>query len=238
MNEADVLAFGAHPDDIELGCGGMLAKLTDFGRSIVLVDMVRGELGSRGTVETRRQEANAAAKILGATARENLELEDGNLRPTAVAKRKVVEVVRRWRPLLVFIPYWCVRHPDHSHASELAYEGMFLAGLPRYKTGQTSHRPYKILYYMGWQEFDPSFIVDITDQFDRKMEAIYAYTTQFGPDDSSDPPTRLTSPETNWLIRSRMAHYGSLIGRRYGEGFLIRGRLEVDDPLALKFRSF
>ena len=238
MAEADVLAFGAHPDDIELGCGGTLAKLASTGRSIVLVDMVRGELGTRGTVVTRRQEATAAAGILGVTTRENLDLEDGNLRATTPAKHKVVEVVRRWKPQLVLIPHWRVRHPDHAHASELAYEGIFLAGLPRYETGQESHRPTKILYYMGWEEFDPTFVVDITDQFDQKMEAIYAYTTQFRADESSYAPTRLTSPETDWFIRSRMAYYGSLIGKRYGEGFLIRGKLEVEDPIALEFRSF
>jgi len=238
MTEADVLAFGAHPDDIELGCGGTLAKLASAGRSIVLVDMVRGELGTRGTVVTRQREAAAAAEILGVTTRKNLELEDGNLRATMAAKRKVVEVVRRWKPQLVFIPYWRVRHPDHAHASELAYEGMFLAGLPRYETGQRSHRPAKILYYMGWQEFDPTFIIDITDQFDRKMEAIYAYATQFKASEPGYSPTRLTLPETDWFIRSRMAHYGSLIGKKYGEGFLIRGKLEVKDPIALEFRSF
>lgn len=237
MAEADVLAFGAHPDDIELGCGGTLIKLADAGRAVVLVDMVRGELATRGTVETRRREAAAAARILGATARENLELEDGNLCSTAAAKHKVAEVIRRWRPQLIFIPYWRDRHPDHAHAGELAYEGAFLAGLPRYETGQASHRPRQLLYYMGWQEFSPSFIIDITAQFERKMAAIQAYTTQFEPDDPSYPETRLTSHKTDWLIRSRMAYYGSLIGKRYGEGFLIRGTLEVEDPLALYFSS-
>ncbi len=238
MAKVDVLVFGAHPDDIEIGCGGTLIRLSDAGRSVVLVDMVRGELGTRGSAQIREQEAAAAAEILGGTARENLELEDGNVRSTPEAKHKVAEVVRRWKPQMVFVPYWEDRHPDHAHASELAYEGTFLAGLPRYETGQEAYRPDQLIYYMGWVEFEPTFIVDITDQFERKMEAIYAYGTQFKCEASPDPQTRLTAEETNWFMRSRMAYYGSLIGKRCGEGFLIRGRLAVDDPLSLNFSSF
>ena len=238
MAKVDVLVFGAHPDDIEIGCGGTLIKLTDAGRSVVLVDMVRGELGTRGSAQIREQEAAAAAEILGVTARENLELEDGNVRSTSEAKHKVAEAVRRWKPQMVFVPYWEDRHPDHAHASELAYEGVFLAGLPRYETDQEAYRPDQLIYYMGWVEFEPTFIVDITDQFERKMEAIYAYCTQFKREASPDPQTRLTSEETDWFMRSRMAYYGSLIGKRYGEAFLIRGRLAVEDPLSLNFSSF
>lgn len=238
MADADVLVFGAHPDDIEIGCGGTVIKLTDAGRSVVLVDMVRGELGTRGTVETRAEEAAAASTILGVAARENLELEDGNVRSTPDARRKVAEAIRRWRPRMVVVPYCEDRHPDHACASELAYAGIFLAGLHRYETGQEVYRPDKLIYYMGWGEFEPTFVMDITDQFERKMEAIYAYSTQFKPDASPDPQTRLTSEETDWFMRSRMAHYGSLIGARYGEGFLIRGRLAVEDPLSLNFSSF
>ena len=238
MTDVDVVAFGAHPDDIELGCGGTLAKLADAGRSVVFVDLTRGELGTRGTVEVRQQEAREAARILGATARENLTLPDGHLALTAEAKRKVVEVIRRFRPRLVFLPYFHDRHPDHVHASEIVYEGTFLAGLPRYVTGEASYRPDKIIYYMGWEEFSPSFIVDISEQFERKMEAIRAYASQFTLADPSYPKTRLTSPATDRLIRSRMAHYGALIGKEYGEAFLIRGVLEVDDPFNLRFLSF
>jgi len=238
MADADVLVFGAHPDDIEIGCGGTVIKLTDAGRSVVLVDMVRGELGTRGSAQTRGQEAAAAAKLLGVTARENLELEDGNVRTTPEAKQKVAETIRRWKPRMVFVPYCEDRHPDHVCTCELAYAGIFLAGLSRYETGQQAYRPDRLIYYMGWGEFDPTFVVDITAQFERKMEAIYAYSTQFKPDASPDPQTRLTSEETDWFMRSRMGHYGSLIGARYGEAFLIRGRLAVEDPLSLNFSSF
>ena len=238
MPKVDVMAFGAHPDDIELGCGGTLIKLVDLGHSVVLVDMVQGEMGTRGTVETRRAEAAAAAKIIGAVARENLKLEDGNIRADEEAKRRVVEVVRKHRPRLVFIPYYKDRHPDHYHASQVAYEGIFLAGLAQYETGQESYRPLRVLYYMGWYEFEPTFIVDISAQFDQKMDAIYAFSTQFKPGDSFYEQTRLTSRQYNWALVHRMAYYGSLIGKQYGEGFLIRGRMEVENPLEVKFASF
>jgi len=238
MPEVDVMAIGAHPDDIELGCGGTLIKLTEAGYSVVLVDMTRGEMGTRGTDEIRKAEAAAAARIIGAVARENLGLEDGNIQVNKESKRRVVEVVRKYRPRQVLIPYFEDRHPDHYHASELAYEGVFSAGLTRYETGRESYRPLQVIYYMGWYEFEPTFIVDITGQFERKMEAIYAYSTQFKPDDSFCRQTRLTSHEYNWMITHRMAYYGSLIGRRYGEGFLIRGKMIVENLLEVSFSSF
>lgn len=238
MTNVDVMAFGAHPDDIEITCGGTLIKLVDTGHSVAMVDLVAGEMGTRGTVETRRKEAAAAQKIIGAVARENLALEDGNIRTTLSAKRKIVEVVRAYRPRLVFIPYYEDRHPDHYHTSELVYEGIFLSGLRRFKTGQESYRPSKILYYMSWYEFDPTFVVDITEQFERKMEAIYAYTTQFRPDDNFYKQTRLTSREYNWALEYRMGYYGAKIGKKYGEGFLIRGTMEVTNPLEVAFSTF
>jgi bacillithiol biosynthesis deacetylase BshB1 len=236
--EADVVAFASHPDDVEIGCGGTLIKLTDAGCKVALVDLVRGELGTRGSVETRAREAEASSKILGLCGRENLALPDGHVDSSPEAKRKVVESIRRWRPKAIFVPYWDDRHPDHAHASALVYEGAFLAGLTRYETGQEAHRPSKLFYYMGWYEFTPTFIVDVSAQAERKLEAIYSFHTQFRADAERGPQTRLTSPTTDWLIRSRMAHLGSLIGSTYGEGFLIRGVLEADSPLDLVFASF
>jgi bacillithiol biosynthesis deacetylase BshB1 len=238
MKKADVLAFGAHPDDVEIGCGGTLIKLTDLGHTVVVVDLVRGELGTRGTAEIRAREAEESAKLLGLHARENLELPDGHVRPSVEAKDKVVRAVRRWRPDAVFLPYWRDRHPDHAYAAQLTYEGSFLAGLPRYDTGQEAHRPSRVFYYMGWYEFEPTFIVDVSAQFERKMNAIYAFGTQFRPDASDDPQTRLTSSSTDWMIRSRMAYYGTRIGRQYGEGFLARGCVEAEHPLEMRFVTF
>jgi len=238
MKSADILAFGAHPDDVEIGCGGTLIRMTDAGRTVVVVDLARGELGTRGTPETRRREAEEAARVLGAAARENLGLPDGDIRATPDAKQRVAQVIRRWRPEMILIPHDRDRHPDHAHAAEVVYEGAFLAGLPRYDSGHPSHRPDRVLHYMGWYEFDPTVIVDVSAQFERKMRAIYSFRTQFCPDASDDPETRLTEPGTDWRIRSRMAHYGSLIGTRYGEGFRVRGRLEIGDLLELRFRTF
>ncbi len=238
MNNADVIAFGTHPDDAEIGCGGTLIKLADEGKRVAVVDLVRGEMGTRGSAEIRAQEASASSKILGLCGRENLELRDGFIDVTMESKHVVVEALRRWRPRAIFLPYWDDRHPDHMNASRLIYESVFLSGLIRFETGQEAHRPKQLFYYMGWHEFTPTFVVDITDQAERKLEAIYAFGTQFRADAERGPQTRLTSPTTDWLIRSRMAYYGSKIRSKYGEGFLIRGHLEVSDPLDLTFESF
>ena len=240
------MAFGPHPDDIELGCGGTLIKLADAGYRCALVDLTRGEMGTRGTVETRAAEAAAAARVLGATVRENLGLPDGSLRNDQGSRHRVIEVIRTYRPELIFLPYYRDRHPDHYHASELIYEAAFLAGLRRYETDRESFRPSKVVYYMRWYEFEPTFIVDITAQYDRKMEAIWAYASQFKPPDGGvvalggdkEPETRLTTPEYHWKLEHRMAYYGSLIQSKYGEGFLARGQLEVEHPAAARFLSF
>lgn len=238
MTNADVIAFGTHPDDAEIGCGGTLIKLTDAGFQVVVVDLVQGEMGTRGSVEIRAKEAAASSKLLRLHGRENLQLQDGDITNSMESKRKVVEAIRRWRPKAIFLPYWEDRHPDHCNASKLIYEATFLSGLIRFDTGQEPHRPTQLFYYMGWYEFTPSFIVDITEQAERKLEAIYTFSTQFRADAERGPQTRLTSPTTDWLIRSRMAHLGSRIRSKYGEGFLIRGHLEVENPLDLLFESF
>lgn len=238
MDKADVIIFGTHPDDAEIGCGGTMIKLADAGYKVVIVDLVRGEMGTRGNADIRAQEAAASSKIIGLHGRENLELPDGNISTTMAAKQKVVQAIRRWQPRAIFVPYWEDRHPDHSNASRLIYEAAFVSGLVRFETGQQPHRPPQLFYYMGWHEFAPSFIVDITAQAERKLEAIYAFSTQFSADAEHGPPTRLTSPTTDWLIRSRMAHLGSQISCKYGEGFLIRGQLEVENPLNLTFATF
>jgi N-acetylglucosamine malate deacetylase 1 len=238
MTEETILAFGAHPDDIELGCGGTLIKLVQAGHRIVLVDLTRAELSTRGTVETRAREAARAAGLLGAAARETLELPDGDVRSTPDAKRRVAEVVRRFRPGLVLVPHAEDRHPDHAHAGRLAYEGTFIAGLSRYETGQPAFRPRRLVTYMCWQPFVPSFIVDVSAQFERKMEAIRAYESQFSAVDPAYPETRLTSPAALQLIESRMAELGAQIDVRYGEGFLLQGVLAAESPLDLDIRSF
>ncbi|MBN1859364.1 bacillithiol biosynthesis deacetylase BshB1 [Candidatus Bipolaricaulota bacterium] len=234
----DILAFGAHPDDIEISCGGTLIKLREAGYSLALIDLTKGEMGTRGSATIRAQEAERASELIGAQTRVNLGLPDGDLSTTSEAKRRIVTAVRSFRPRIAFLPYWEDRHPDHAHASRLVYDALFLSGLSRYETDQPAHRPTQVVHYMGWREFAPTFIVDISTQFERKMDSIFAYKTQFLSDASADPETRLTAEATHRRIEARMAYYGSLIGARYGEGFLIRGHLAVDDPLQLSFLSF
>ncbi len=231
------MAFGAHPDDIEITCGGTLIKLKQQGHRVICCDMVRGELGTRGTVETREKECAAASQIMGIDGRENLCLEDGFISTTKENKLKVIKAIRKYKPDIIMVHYYRDRHPDHYNTSQLVYESSFLAGLARIDTGQDYHRPTKIIYYLGWVEFKPTFIVDITEQFEQKIRAIYAYETQLKPDDTSYPQTRLTSKEHQWKILNRNKHYGSLIGKKYGEPFFIRAHMEVDDFTELKFHS-
>jgi N-acetylglucosamine malate deacetylase 1 len=237
MPNVDVMAFGAHPDDIEICVGGTLIKLVELGHSIVMVDMVRGEMGTRGTPEMRAQEAAAAAAVIGATARENLGLPDGGVHLNDDSRRRVAEVVRQYRPRLAIAPFPEGRHPDHYHTGEIAYEGIFMAGLAKFDTGQEAWRPSRLLYYPTAVPFTPSFVVDVTAQVERKMEAIYCYASQFDPN-LGYAPTRLTTPEFRQRLLNRSAYFGSLIDKDYGEAFQLRGMLEVDNPLSLSFASY
>ncbi|HPZ06734.1 MAG TPA: bacillithiol biosynthesis deacetylase BshB1 [Candidatus Eremiobacteraeota bacterium] len=237
MNSKTIMAFGAHPDDLEMTCGGTLIKLKQQGHRVICCDMTEGELGTRGTIETRKKECAVASKIMGIDARENLSLEDGFISSSKENKFKVIQVIRKYKPDLIMVHYYKDRHPDHYNTSHLVYESTFLAGLSRIDTGQEHHRVAKILYYIGWVEFKPTFIVDITDQFKQKIRSIYAYETQVKSKDPSYPQTRLTSKEHQWKILSRNKHYGSLIGKKYGEPFLLKGYMEVKDVTKLSFLS-
>jgi len=238
MPGVDVMAFGAHPDDIEICCGGTLIKLVQAGHSVVLVDMVRGEMGTRGTAETRATEAEAARQIIGAQARENLALEDGFLEVTKESKARVAQVVRQYRPRMVLVPHNQGRHPDHFVTSDIVYQGAFLAGLARFETGLEAFRPPRLLYYGHHDSFAPSVVVDITAQYERKWEAIYAYATQFRPEVGTWEHTRLTSPSFRTRLDHWMGSYGALVGKPFGEGFLVRGHLESENLLDLAFSSF
>lgn len=235
---ADCMAFGPHPDDIELGCSGALIKMTRAGRSVVLVDVTRGELSTRGTVEVREHEAWEAARIIGATDRLCLGLPDGAVENTPAARLTAIRAIRTHRPRVVLLPYHRDRHPDHVHASRLLYDSVFAAGLPRIDTGQEAYRPRGLLYYLLWDEFEASFVVDISEEYEQKMRSIRAYETQFTEEDSRYAPTRLTSAEFAWKLQSRMGYYGSRIGKRYGEPYLAYGTLEMESPLEARLSSF
>jgi bacillithiol biosynthesis deacetylase BshB1 len=167
--ELDVLAFGAHRDDIELTCAGTMIKLVDQGYSTGIIDITAGEMGTRGSAEERAAEAETAAKILRVQCRDNLGIPDANIELSRENKLKVVKAIRKYKPRIVLLPYWEDRHPDHAHAGQLVFEAAFIAGLSKLDTGQPKHRPEKLIYYMCHYEFKPSFIVDVTDQYERKM---------------------------------------------------------------------
>lgn len=231
----DVLAFAAHRDDIELTCGGAMIKLVDQGYRTGIVDLTAGEMGTRGSVQERAREAEEAAKILCVRCRDNLGIPDADIEINAENKLKVVGAIRRYRPRLVLLPYWEDRHPDHAHTSQLVFEGAFLAGLSKLDpdTGQPKHRPEKLVYYMCQYEFEPSFIVDVTEQHERKMEAILCFKSQVHNPDYPGEQTLISSAEYLESIAVRSRYYGGLIGKKHGEPFLVREMLEVADMTSL-----
>lgn len=231
----DALAFGAHPDDVELTCGGTLCKLSSIGYSTGVVSLSRGELGTRGNRSLREQEFEAAATLLNTASHLLLDLPDGNISNSEEQRVAVIEVIRRFKPGIVFAPYWEDRHPDHARASELVRDASFLAGLTRIETGQEAHRPYKVIYYASRYEFTPSFIVDVSPFHEQKLSAIRAYGSQFhNPSAKGEAmdETNISRPEFLEAIVTRARQYGSYIGVEYGEPFLVREPMRLADPVA------
>lgn len=236
----DVLAIGAHPDDVELTCGGTLLQCVRRGYQVGILDLTRGEMGTRGTPQTRAREAAAAAKVLGLRHRENLGLADARLEVTQAAKRAVAARLRALRPRVLILPYWEARHPDHAHASRLAYEAAYLAGLHKLALPGSPHRPFKILYSLLFdvpRGVPPTFVVDISREFERRQRAIACYRSQFrGPKLERGVHIPLTGLQEQMATLCR--YYGLLIGVDYGEPFLTREVMQVDDILQLPVRSF
>lgn len=231
----DVLAFGAHPDDIELTCAGTIIKLGKMGYRTGIIALTRGELGTRGTEAIRRREFDAAGKIMQVHVHQTLDLPDGNVAVTPENKLKIIKIMRQYRPRIVFAPYWKVRHPDHGHASHLVREAAFFSGLKKIDTGQAPWRPYKVVYYQCRFEFKPSFIVDVSETHEQKLQAIRAYKSQFhNPDkmEYGEDETNISRPEFMQSIITRARQYGSYIGVGYGEPFLVREAIRIDDPVA------
>jgi bacillithiol biosynthesis deacetylase BshB1 len=234
----DVLAIAAHPDDVELTCGGTMIKMAHRGYKTAILDLTAGEMGTRGTPAARAKEAAKAAKLLGVSWRGTLGVPDSDVQPSRQHKLKLAGVIRELRPRTVILPYWEARHPDHYHASTLGYEGCFLAGLKALPIAGDAHRPFKVLYATSFADVRPTFVVDITKEFERRRKAILAYASQFRPV-KGEPKSnvflaidRLES-EMNQLAR----HYGQMIGVKYGEGFLAREMMQVDDVVDLPVRS-
>jgi len=234
----DLLAIGPHPDDVELTSGGTLIKMAQAGYKTGVLDMTRGEMGTRGTPETRLREAARAGKIMGLAVRRNLGLPDARLQMRENYKIAIAKAIRELRPRVVILPYWEGRHPDHTTTSQLGFEGCFIAGLKAYPLAGEAFRPFKIIYAAAYADAPPTFAVDITAQYARRRRAILAYASQF------HPPTQyrkskvyipLDELEERMSLQSR--HYGKMIDVKYAEGFVVRETMAVDDVVKLPVRS-
>jgi bacillithiol biosynthesis deacetylase BshB1 len=222
----DLLVFGPHPDDIEIGLGGTVARHTAAGHRVGLCDLTNGELSSNGTPDQRRLEAEAAARVLGALWRENLEWPDGGIAATPPLIRSAVDLIRRHRPRTIAIPYWDDRHPDHVAASQVLRKAAFTSGLRRYATDAEPWRPDWVCYYFINDAATASFVVDVTDYYRRKQEALDCYQSQFAPVEDEAVATRLTADTFRQLIESRDAQFGALAGVRFAEGIVVREPLQ------------
>lgn len=220
----DILAFGAHPDDVELGCGGTIAKLISEGKTCVIVDLTKGEMGTRGTDETRRIEAGNSAKILGVSARENLGMKDGFLVNSEEYQLMIVKMIRKYRPEIVLANAIDDRHPDHAKGAKLVSDACFLSGLRKIETSEDGEnqevwRPKHIFNYIQWKNIKPEFVIDISEHLDKKIEACMAFKTQFYDPTSKEPETPITSKDFYESLTYRAQDLGRLSGVAYAEGF-------------------
>lgn len=233
-NALDVLAFGAHPDDVEMTSGGLLCRLVDAGLRVGIVDLTRGELGTRGTAETRTEEAKVAAKIIGLKVRECLDLPDGGVQNTEETRLKVIRALRQYRPPMIIIPYWECEHPDHANAGRLIKEAAYFSGLKKIDTGQERFRPGRVIHYMTRTRFEPTFVVPIDEHFERKMEAVRAHASQFyRPDAVDEDETRISRPGFLDFLALRDRTYGAMVGAMYGEPYFMGGTMRIEDPFGL-----
>jgi N-acetylglucosamine malate deacetylase 1 len=233
----DLLAIAAHPDDIEQTCGGTLLRAAEQGYRTGVVDLTAGEMGSRGTPETRQEEASAAARVLKLSHRGNMRFPDTRLVNWVEYREKLSREIRALRPRTVIIPYWEARHPDHYHAGAIAFDASFLAGIRKLDPESEPARPFKVIYSSMYANVTPSFVVDVTAQFERRMEALFCYASQYGAQDAA---SGLFPDQAE--IRERLAaiarFYGNLIGVKYGEPFVVKETMRVDDVVTMPVRTF
>ena len=229
----DVLAIGAHPDDVELGCGGTIAKLISEGKKVAIIDLTQGELGTRGTNETRAIEAKNAGEILGISARENLKMKDGFLVNSEEYQLRIIKAIRTYQPEIVFCNAVDDRHPDHAKAAKLASDACFLSGLIKIETEESGKkqekwRPKQVFHYIQWKNLEPDFVIDISGFLDKKIESCLAYKTQFYDPTSTEPTTPISSKSFLDSITYRAQDLGRLAGVEHTEGFT------TEKTLALK----
>jgi len=233
----DVLSIAAHPDDTELTCGGTIIKMVEAGYKVGILDLTAGESGTRGNAVLREREAQRASKVLGIVHRENLYLPDAAIENAREYKLKVAQKIRELRPRTVILPYWEGRHPDHYTSGQIGYEACFLAGLSKLPIEGTPHRPFKIIYATHYvPSVRPTFVVDITKEFEKKLKAILCYTSQFSPrrDTQNLFPSRADLRER---VGSLARHFGLMIGVRYGEPFITREVAAIEDIVEMPVRS-
>lgn len=239
MESMDILAIAAHRDDVELTCGGTLARAAELGRRTAIVDLTAGEMGTRGSAGLRAEEASQAAAVLGVCARENLGLPDAGVTNTPETRELLARAIRRFRPRVVIAPSPWARHPDHRVAAELVRDACFVAGLARIAPDLPRHRPLKVVHCITYREdaVKPTFVVDISDSFERKLEAIRCYGSQFDGVIQAGEVYPNGEPLYD-IIRHQAAHYGSLVRCRYGEPFWTTETMRVDDLATLDVSTF
>lgn len=229
----DILAFGAHPDDVELGCGGTIAKEISLGKKVGIVDLTRGELGTRGSVAIRNQESANAARILGVVVRENLDMRDGFFVNDEAHQLEIIKMIRKYQPEIVLCNAVDDRHIDHGKGSKLVSDACFLSGLMKIKTEcdgeyQEVYRPKLVYHYIQWKNLTPDFVVDITGFNDKRLEAILAYESQFYNPNSKEPETPIATKNFMESLNYRVQDFGRLIGTDYAEGFMVERHLAVN----------
>ncbi|WP_424493947.1 bacillithiol biosynthesis deacetylase BshB1 [Salinimicrobium sp. GXAS 041] len=229
----DILAIGAHPDDVELSCAGTLAKEISRGKKVGILDLTRGELGTRGSAEIREQEANAAAEVLGVKLRENLEFSDGFFVNNVAHQLEIIKVLRRYRPEVVLCNAISDRHIDHGKGAQLVADSCFLSGLRKIETickGHNQHawRPKHVFHYIQWNNIEPDIVADISGFMDQKLEAVKAYRSQFFNEESKEPETPISSNNFLESITYRAKDLGRLTGVDFAEGFTVNRQLAVD----------
>lgn len=232
----DLLAIAAHPDDVEQTCGGTLLRAAEAGYSTGIIDLTAGDMGTRGTPEIRVAESQIAASILQVSHRENLHFPDARLENSLAGRMTLAQRLRELRPGTVILPYWEGRHPDHYRTSEIGYEACFLAGLRKIDQYTEPHRPFKIIYSSLYANVTPAFVVDISRYFEKRMESLLSYRSQYGPA-SEGSALFPDEPEIRERLATAARFYGSLIGVKYGEPFVVKEMIRVDDVLELKVRS-
>jgi bacillithiol biosynthesis deacetylase BshB1 len=219
-NKADVIFFGAHPDDVELSCGGTLISLVESGKKVCIVDLTKGELSTRGNLQIRKKETEAASKLLRISARENLNIEDGNIEINKANTKKIIYVIRKFQPEIAFAPFPNDRHPDHIYAGNLIRQSVFYSGLRKIETPPyAAFKPKRVFYYRSAYDIPVSFIYDISKTFQKKLQVIKCYGTQFYNSKSDEPETFISSKLFDRDIETRARFFGFKIGVEFGEPF-------------------